>query len=290
MLDRLKKIDLRALVRHEGSTFVSVTLGTIITCFAVVALTVPYKFAGCGVTGIALITTYVWGISPVWVITASNVLLLLWGWRALSLRFALWTAYVSALTSLIMPLFERFHYPMMHNTVLAAIFCGMVGGLGYGMMFRVGASSGGTDVVVMVARKRWNTEVGQFSFYVNMIILIMNVFVLDFEQLMLGVLVLYVETLMIDNVVRSFNRRIQVTVVSGQSAIIKDYVLKDLERSATVIPARGAFTGTACEMLIIVLNRRQVALLRQFIAGIDPRAFVVFSDVSEVVGEGFHRW
>lgn len=290
MLKDLKALDWRQLARDEMHTFISVTVGTIIVCFYVVALTVPYKFAGCGVTGIALITTYVWGISPVWVVTIANMLLLLWGWRSLSTRFALWTLYVSLLTSVVMPLFEMFEYPTLQNHVLAAIFCGMVGGLGFGMMFRVGASSGGTDVVVMVARKRWNMEVGQASFYLNVCILAANLFILEFEQVMLGVLVLYVESLMVDNVVRSFNRRTQVTVISPKAAEIKEFVLKELERSATVVATRGAYSGEAQEMLIIVMTRRQVALLRAFLAGVDPRAFVVFSDVNEVVGEGFHRW
>lgn len=285
-----RDLDVKKLVRQELPTFISVTVGTAIICFALVALTVPYKFAGCGITGLALITTYLWDISPVWVITIGNWLLLFWGWRALSSRFAFWTLYVSILTSFMVPIFEQFHYPTMQNTVLAAIFCGMVGGLGFGMLFRVGASSGGTDVVVMVAKKKWNVEIGAMSFYINIAILVLSIFVVDFEQLMLGVLVLYVETLMIDNVIRNFNKRIKVTVVSQANEEIKRYVLHDLSRSATVVPVYGAFSGEGKSMLIIVLSRRQVALLKQKIAQVDPRAFVVFSEASEVVGEGFHSW
>lgn len=95
-------------LRREWGTLLSTTLGTAVICFALVALVVPYKFAGAGVTGIALITNYLWGISPVWVITVGNALLLVWGWRYLSTRFALWTLYVSVLTSRQVPPLKRF--------------------------------------------------------------------------------------------------------------------------------------------------------------------------------------
>ena len=89
-----KKNFLRSLVHDELETLITTTVGTVVACFAIVALTMPYKFASGGVTGIALITNYIWGISPAWVISVGNAFLLLWGWRELSLRFALWTLYV----------------------------------------------------------------------------------------------------------------------------------------------------------------------------------------------------
>lgn len=289
---RLENLLLKArqVIKEEWSTLLSVTVGTAIICFALVALTVPYKFAGTGVTGIALITNYLWGISPAWVITIGNVLLLVWGWRELSTRFAAWTVYVTVLTSVMVPFFELFTYPVIQNPLLAALFCGVVGGAGFGMLFRVGACSGGTDVVVMVARRRWNMEVGTMSFYLNMVILLCSITVVSFEQLLLGALVLYVETWTIDNVVRSFHRRTQILVISSYHEQIASYVMDELDRSATLIPVTGAYSGREGRMLLIVLNRRQVALLKMFIARVDPSAFVVFSDVSEVVGEGFKSW
>ena len=147
-------------LRREWHTLLATTIGTLLTCFAVVALTVPYQFAGGGVLGLALISNYAWGISPAWVLSVGNAVLLLWGWKALSLRFALWTLYVTVLTSVAIPVFELFQYPVIGNTILAALLAGAVGGVGFGMLFRVGASSGGTDVIVMVARKRWGVDIG----------------------------------------------------------------------------------------------------------------------------------
>lgn len=281
---------LRDWLRREWGTLLSTTVGTALICFALVALVVPYKFAGAGVTGIALITNYLWGISPVWVITVGNALLLVWGWRYLSTRFALWTLYVSVLTSLMVPLFERFPYPVIGNVMLAAILAGVVGGVGFGMLFRVDASSGGTDVVVMAAKKRWGVDVGAMSFYINIVILLGSFAVVTLEQMLLGAFLLYIETWVIDNVVRSFHRRTQMLVISARHREVADFIMTELERTATLIPATGAYRGTSMEMLLVVLPRRQVPPLKRFIASVDPAAFVILSEVSEVVGEGFKSW
>ena len=94
-----KKLNVAELWRAERDTLLGVTVGTLLTCFAVVALTMPYRFAGGGVIGIALIAEYAWGVSPAWVVGIVNAILLIWGWKALSPRFALWTIYVTALQS-----------------------------------------------------------------------------------------------------------------------------------------------------------------------------------------------
>ncbi|MCR4819294.1 MAG: YitT family protein [Fretibacterium sp.] len=276
--------------RNELGTFWNTTLGTILTCFAIVALIMPYRFSSGGVTGIALITNYLWGISPAWVLSVGNALLLLWGWRYLSLRFALWTLYVSALTSLVIPLLELIPYPTISEPMLASLLGGVVGGLGYGMLFRVDASSGGMDVVAMAAKKRWGVDVGIMSLYLNLFIHIASIAIVSLEQVLFGVMLLYVESLTVDGVVRSFHRRTQALVISNHASEVADFILSELGHTATLIPARGAYRGVSIELLLVVLPRRQVPSLKRRIAALDPAAFVIFSDVSEVVGEGFKSW
>lgn len=126
---------LRAACRRELATFLNVTVGTLLICLCIAALIEPYQFASTGVTGVGLITNYLWGISPVWVLTGGNALLLAWGWKALSPRFALWTLYNTLLTTLALPLFEMFRYPLISNTILAALFGGVVGASAWASSF-----------------------------------------------------------------------------------------------------------------------------------------------------------
>ncbi|MCF4151728.1 YitT family protein [Dethiosulfovibrio sp. F2B] len=278
------------LVRREWNTFWLATVGTVLMSFAIVALTVPYRFAGAGLAGIAILTKYVWNISPAWAIAFGNVFLLGWGWRVLSPRFVLWTLYVSMLTSGAVAFFELFSYPMLQDEFLAAILAGVFGGVGIGLVFRVGASTGGTDVIVMAARKRWGVDVGMYSFYINIAILLGSWFVVDLEKLLLGGVALYVESLVIDSVLKSFDRRKQITVITSRDDEVRRFILEILGKSATMVKAEGAYTGDERMMFIVVVNRRQAMELKRFVVSVDPRAFIVLSDVAEVVGEGFKHW
>ena len=288
-LRRLPKI-LGCLVKSEWRTFCVATLGTALMSFALVALIIPYRFAGAGLSGLALLTKYVFDISPAWVLAGGNVLLLLWGWRELSPRFVLWTLYVSLLFSATVAFFELFTYPVIANTSLAALLSGVLGGLGMGMILRFGGSTGGTDVLVAAARKRWGVDMGMFSFYINIAILLMSWFVVDLEQLLLGGVLLYAESITVDGVIKSFDRRKQLTIVTSRVEEVRRFIVDTLERSATLVFGEGAYSGNERTMIMVVLNQRQAMELKRFIVSVDRNAFLIMADVSEVVGEGFKHW
>lgn len=281
---------LKNIVMREFMPFLSITSGTLLVCLGLAAMVEPYRFAGSGVTGIALIPSYLWGLPPVYVIAVANAALLLWGWKALSKRFALWTLYNTLLTTLVLPAFESVRYPLMSSPILAALFGGVISGLGMGIMFRDGGSSGGMDVVAAVAKKRWGVEVGAASFFVNVAVLLLSLVAVSLEQVLLGGLYLYVESEMIDTVLNSFDRRTQMTVVSARTEEIVRFVLESLDRTATLISAQGAYRRTQMNMIMIVLTRRQSVELKRFVKAVDPTAFVIMGEVSEVLGEGFKKW
>jgi len=278
------------IIRRELVPFLGMTAGTLLVCLGVAGLIEPYRFASSGVTGLALIPSYLWGLRPVWIITAGNALLLLWGWKALSPRFALWTLYNTALTFAALPLFESLSYPLMNSPILAALFGGVVGGLGMGIMFRQGGSSGGMDVVAAVAKKRWGLDVGAASFFVNIAVLAASLVAVDLERVLLGGLNLYVEAVTIDWVLRSFDRRTQMTIISPKSDEIAAFIMDSLDRTATLISARGAYLRLPTEMVMVILTRRQSVELKRFVREVDRNAFIIMGDVSEVVGEGFKKW
>ncbi len=281
--------DMKKLIKREAGSFVGVTLGTLLVCFAIAALVEPYRFPNTGLTGIALITNYLWGISPVWVLTAGNWLLLLFAWKTLSPRFAMWTLYNSILTSVALPLFEMYPYPLIQNPILATLLGGAVTGLGMGILFREGASSGGMDVAAAAAKKILGMDIGTASFFVNVVILASSLVAVDLERVLLGALCLYVESVTLDSVLKSFDRRMQMTIISSRPDEISRFVMDSLSRTATLVTAKGAYSRAPIEMIVVILTRRQSMELRRFIYQIDPAAFVIMSDVAEVVGEGFKR-
>ena len=208
----------------------------------------------------------------------------------LSPRFVLWTLYVSLLSSGSVAFFELFSYPVLANTFLAALLAGVGSGIGMGLVFRVGGSTGGTDVIVVAAKKRWGVDVGMFSFYINTAILFLSWFAVDLEQLLMGGVLLYVESVTIDSVLKSFDRRKQVTVITSRMEDVKRFIVEEMGKGATIIRGEGAYTGAERPMIMVVLNRRQAMELKLFTVSLDPNAFIIMADVAEVVGEGFKHW
>ena len=281
---------LKQFLQREWLTIIYTTIGTIIISFALVALIMPYRFASAGLTGIALISHYALNISPAWIIAIGNTVLLLWGWKVLSPRFVIWTFYVSILMTVSVMFFELFTYPLIQNVFLAAILGGVLGGLGMGLIFLGGGSSGGTDIIVMAARKKYGIDVGMYSFYINMGILLASWFVVDLEQLLMGGVLLYIESLTIDNVLKSFDRRKQLMIITQKPGEVKRFIIEELDRSTTIIDARGAYSGEPKNMIMVVLTRRQAMELKRHVVSIDPMTFIILSDVAEVVGDGFKHW
>ncbi|MGI6075396.1 MAG: YitT family protein [Pyramidobacter sp.] len=280
----------KALIRRETGPFIGMTFASLLLCFLIAALIEPYKFASTGVTGVALITNYLWGMSPVWVLTIVNILLLIWGWTAMSPRFALWTLYNTVLTSIFLPVFEMFHYPMINDLVLAALLGGVTGGLAIGILFRCGGSSGGMDILAAIVKKHWGIDVGSASFYVNSAILLSSLVAVNLEKVLYGGLSLYVESVTIDWVLKSFDRRVQMNIITSKPEEIINFIMEKIERTATLIPAKGAYRRTPMDVIMVILTRRQALELKRYVRDTDRRAFVIMGDVSEVVGEGFKEW
>lgn len=277
-------------IRAEYPTFLMVTFGCTITTAGIMGLTVPYRFPDSGITGIAVLTHYMWGWSPAWVVAIANVGLVVWGWRELSPRFVLWTIYAVALMTVLMKLFVDFPHPALDDRLLVAILAGVIKGIGSGVVFRSGASMGGTDIIVAALRKRYGIEVGKYTFYINLVILTLSAFVVGIEGSLFGLVSVYVNGLVTDNVLRSFDVRRLVFVISRDPYGIAQYITDQMHRGVTVLQAKGGFSGEERPVLFCLLSPKQTMELKRQIARRDPHAFVVVTDASEVLGRGFKTW
>ena len=287
-----RKTILRALsaTRKELPTFALMTFGTSIVAFGIMSLTIPYRLPDSGVSGIAVLTNYAFGISPAWVVGVANIILLAWGMKELSVRFVGWTVYAVVLLTALLKLFEGIPYPHLDELLLVAILAGVVKGLGGGLVLRSGSSLGGTDILVVALRKRYGMEVGRFTFYINLVILGVSVFIVGLEGAIYGLVSIFVNGLVLDNVLRSFDRRRQVFVISNRPKEIADFIIRELHRGVTILHGEGGFTHEKRSALLCVLTPRQTMDLKRFLSVNDPKAFMIVSDASEVLGRGFKSW
>ncbi len=220
-----------------------------------------------------------------------NMILLAIGWVVLGKKFAEKTAYCSILFSVTLSLLERIQ-PMSHSLtdqpMLEFCFALLLPSFGSAILFNIGASSGGTDVVAMILKKYTSTDIGKALIISDALISISSFFVFDIKTGLYSILGLIVRSFMIDSFIESLNLSKYFNVVCDQPEPICDFIVHTLDRSATVCYAQGAFSGKDKYIIFTALNRPQAVALRNFIKTNQPTAFILISNTSEIIGKGFH--
>ena len=262
-------------------------LASTIQAFAVRYFTLHYHFPDLGVSGIAVLTNYMFGISPNWVILTGNILLIIWAGKNLNVRFLALTL-TSVLTfSAMLSVFERYPLPLPEDKFMATVITGLLKGFAGALMLNAGGSGGGTDISAIVLRRRYGLEIGRFTF--NMLILALSIGVVGLEAVVYGAVGLYVNGITLDNVTRSFDRRKQAIIITNKPDEVSEFI-NSHGRGVTRLEGRGGYTGQHRPVLLTLLDPRQVIMLKKFLKEHDDRAFVSICDASEVLGQGFKSW
>ena len=286
-----RKKMLYLMANAEAPTLAVCILGCLLYVIGVVGFTIPYRFPDSGVTGLAVLASYVWGTSPALIVAIANVVLLAWGWKFLSRRLVMWTVFNVALITIAMKLLAgATFFPTLEDRLLVAMIGGAIKGFGGGMVFRSGASMGGLDIITLALRKRYGVEVGRYGFYINLVILTIASFVVGIENALFGLVGVYASSVVTDNVLNSFDRRRLVFIITRDPEPAVDFIIKELNRGVTMLDSCGGYTREDQPTLMCLLSRRQVVDLKRFLGENDPRAFMVVSEATEVLGRGFKDW
>ena len=289
---RLKHLTVKMelFVLSEWSTFVISTLGSLLYTIGVIGFTLPYRFPDAGVMGIAIILKYTIGLAPSISSLIANVILLAWGGRELSKRFVAWTIYNVLLISFLLEALNFVQFPVVNDMFLVAIAGGIIKGVGGGLIFRTGVSGGGMDIVIAVLRKRYGIEVGRYSFYINMVILGVSMGIVGLEKMLYGFVASYVSGQTMDSVLSSFDKRRLVLIMAKDTKPVVKYISDELHRGSTVLYGEGGFSGEERPTIMCLLTPRQTMVLKRYLAKNQPRSFMVVSEASEVLGNGFKHW
>lgn len=277
------------IIQTEWKAVMIIMIASSIQAFAVRYFTLHYRFPDLGVSGIAVLTNYMFGISPNWVILTGNILLLLWAWRDLNVRFLALTLIAISTFSTMLSVFEHFPLPLPNDKFMATVITGLLKGTVGGLMLNVGGSGGGTDIAAAALRKRYGIEVGQFSMFINFFILGLSIGIIGLESVVYGAVGLYVNAITVDNVTRSFDKRKQAIIITNIPDEVSQFI-NSLHKGVTRLEGKGGYTGQTRPVLITLLNPRQVILLKHFLKEHDEKAFVSICDASEVLGKGFKSW
>lgn len=263
-----------------------IALGAFIFALAVNLFVIPNDFGEGGVTGVTIILYYWLQWSPGLVNLIINGFLLIIGYRFLDKKTIIYTILAVAFNSLFLHLTEGWDIASTEKTV-NAIFAGIFAGVGIGMIVRVGGTTAGTVILARLANKYldWNISYGLLFF--DVIVAVASLMVIEVENFMFTIVLLYVGTKVMDFIVEGLNPKKAVMIISKHQHTIAEQVNTAMDRGVTVLSGHGFYTKEAKEVLYIVISKQEVSQLKKIVKSADKDAFVTIHDVRDVFGEGF---
>ena len=278
-------------MKSKLKNFSLLTISTLIMAVGIYFFKFTNNFTFGGITGIAVLVAKFLPISASDFSFVVNILLLIIGWIVLGKSFAEKTAYSTILLSVSLSLLERIYHmshPLTNEPLLELIFAILLPALGSAILFNIGASSGGTDVIAMILKKYTSVDIGKGLMISDLIFTLAGFLVFNVKTGLYSLFGLIMRSALIDNFIESFNRSKYFHVVTSNATCICDFIQNDLQRGATIVNATGAFTGDDKSIILTVLSPSQAVKLRNFIKEHDPKAFLLVSNTSEIIGKGFH--
>lgn len=266
--------------------YLGITIGGIIFAFGLNYFTIANQLAEGGVTGLALLGHYLFRLPVGPVLLALNIPLFLIGWYYLGWRFVLRSLYGTAIVSLAVQFIGLGALPA-PDRIVAALYAGVVSGLGLGIILRSGGTSGGVDIIARILWHLKGIEMGRTMFAGDVLVMGAVAVLLNRDVALYSLIAMFIASRVLDFVQEGMTTAKAVTVISEWPAEISAAVVESLERTTTIFPARGAYTGKGKDVLYVVVPRSEITHLKNIVYAADPSAFVIINDVREVLGEGF---
>jgi uncharacterized membrane-anchored protein YitT (DUF2179 family) len=243
-----------------------------------------------GFTGITLLLFFLFQINPSISNLVLNVPIFFIGWKLLGKTTFLYTLIGTISVSFFLWIFQLhpFHIPLHEDLTLAALFAGVFIGVGLGIIFRYGGTTGGVDIIARLVYKFFGISMGKTMFLFDAcVITLSSIFYLSYREAMYTLVAVFIGTRVIDFIQEGAYRAKAATIISEKHEEIAEKIMKDMDRGVTILKGQGSFTKQNRNILYCVVAKNEFVKLKQVITAVDPHAFVVVSDVHDVLGEGF---
>lgn len=270
-------------------TIIGVLAGNLILAFTVSAFMVPHGIIMGGATGIGLTISHYFPIDLSLIIFIVNAVLFILGAVVLGKKFALTTI----ISTFIYPTFLSVvrQIPgvadMTDNIMLATVYGGALLGLGIGLIVRVGASTGGTDILALVFNKWFHIPVAALLYVVDFTVLGMQVFFSNSEQILYGILALVLTTIVLNRVMLMGQSQIQLFIITERYAEVKEKMLKEIDAGVTMVHIETGYGKKQQQGVLCVIPKRKLYSVKELVQMVDPKAFITITQINEVRGRGF---
>lgn len=271
-----------------------ILLGTALYAFGLLYFIIPNQLMEGGVTGITVLLKYAFNISPSLTTLVVNIPLFLVGLKILGGRQMIYTGVGIGALTLFLWLFEK----MIHlgwikplhtenDLLLAALYAGVTLGAGLGIVFRWGGTTGGSDIIARILNRKYGWSMGRVLLGIDFIIIGISLVYIPKEKILYTLVAVFIASKVIDFIQEGAYSARAFMIISDHAPEIADLITRDMDRGVTLIPAIGAYSKQAKHVAYCVISRQEFRRLQTIVRSVDPRAFVIISDVHDVHGEGF---
>jgi uncharacterized membrane-anchored protein YitT (DUF2179 family) len=290
----LRKLPAKTLVWREFKRAWLMVIGAALTAFGYVMFQVPFNIAAGGLTGVAIIINHFTGWPLGLMFWAMNVPLLILGYFHLGRwPFLLRTLFAATVFSVLVDLFEASlpqrlaSYPLTSDVLLSAIYGGIVGGIGLGLIFRAGSTIGSTGIIGRILQRRTGQPLSQVYFYTDGTIILVAGVVFGWDIALYAFLLLFVSGLASDYTLEGPSSTRTATIITDRPQDVAAGLITRLNRGASYWEVTGGYTGRKRYLVLCTITRSQVADLTQVVADIDNAAFITIGISHQALGVGF---
>lgn len=269
-----------------------ITLGIMLVVVGVYFFKFPNNFSIGGVTGLAILLSKLFSgaVSSGTIVFVVNIVLLIIGYFVLGKKFGIRTVYGSLLLSISLSVLEALvplDGPLTNQPVIELAYAILIPAIGAAILFNIGASTGGTDIVAMILKKYTSMDIGKSLLVSDVLLTALTFPVFGLTTGFFSMLGLLIKSTLVDTIIENLNLNKYFTIICENPAPICAYIMNEIHRSATIFDATGAFSEHEKKIILTVMNRSQAVSLRKYIHEVEPGAFILITNTSEIVGKGF---
>lgn len=294
---RMRMAKARLRIRPGGDAlrdFGTMTLAIVLSATGVYFFKFPNHFSTGGVTGMAVVLARVMpGLTVTALSNILNLSLLAAGLLLIGRDFGVKTIYCTLLLSALLSLFERcvpLSSPLTDQPLMELIAAMLLSAAGAGLLFNVGASSGGTDVIAMVLKKHAHLyNISTALLISDFLAAIATFFVFDIKTGIFSLFGLMIRGALLQGVMNALRQRKYFHIITADQNEIAQFIIRKLGRSATIFEGQGAYSGETRTLIVTAVSTRQAAMLKSFVKSHSPRSFVLITNTDDIMGNGFRN-
>lgn len=277
---------------HKFRWVAATILGSFVFALGFSLFLQPNEMSPGGISGLAMVVVELLDFGSTGTLSILiNLPLFILGGMKIGRRFFLGSLLGMLLSSVLIDVLAAIPFAAT-EPLLAALYGGVLCGLGLGIVFMAGTSTGGSDILVRLLKLKYrNVPIGQISMSFDALVVVLTGLVFrDVSKALYTGITVFICGQVVDAVVYRFDYSKVALIISREHRAIAEAIGKKLDRGATYLKAEGSFTGTETKVVLTAVKRQQVAELKELVMELDPNAFVIVQEAHQVLGDGFSRY